>query len=222
VFQQLSYEGNHEMRAAVASACQVIYNVSPDTSWEAYRVDTDPAERHDVDSESGPCATVRGELEKWYDAAQVPAGAAEALLPGKPDVTRPLNIAFGDEIELLGVDAPTQVKVGDVATLTWTFAAHGALPDGWKVFVHIENGRGGRFTGDHFPVRPFSWWRAGQFIRYSTQVSVPHGSPPGHYEIWAGIWKGPGAGTRKPAHTTTPGIAIKDNRVDVGALEVVP
>ena len=41
MFQQLSYEGNHEMRAGASRDCHVIYNVSPDTSWEVYRVDRD-------------------------------------------------------------------------------------------------------------------------------------------------------------------------------------
>src|SRR4029078_8918369 len=46
VFQQLSYEGNHEMRAGVDARCHVIYNVSPDTSWEVYRIDRDPPQQH--------------------------------------------------------------------------------------------------------------------------------------------------------------------------------
>jgi hypothetical protein len=209
------------MRGAAAQKCHVIYNVSPDTSWEAYRIDRDPGERHDVDSEAGPCATVRRELERWYDAEQVPPGAVAALLPGRPEIASPLGVFFGNEVELLAVDVPPQVKVGEVVGVTWTFAAHGALGDGWKVFVHIENGRGGRFTGDHFPSRPFSWWRDGQYIRYTTQISVPRGTPPGRYEIWAGAWKGPGAGTRRPARAPA-GIEVVDNRVDVAGFEVVP
>jgi choline-sulfatase len=218
VFQQLSYEGRHEMRAAAGARCHVIYNVSPDTSWEAYRVDTDPGERHDVDGEPGPCATVRGALERWYDATQVPAGAAEALLPARPAIDRPLGVFFGDEVELLSVEVPATAKPGESVTMTWTFAAHGALPDGWAVFAHFENGKGGRFTADRAPARPFSWWRAGQFIRYTIPVSIPRGIAAGTYHLWAGVWKGSARrAARGPA-----GVAMKDNRVDVATIEVAP
>jgi arylsulfatase A-like enzyme len=221
VFQQLSYEGNHELRGAASQRCHVIYNVSPDTSWEAYRIDVDPLERHDVDSEAGPCAPVRRELERWYDAEQVPAGAADALLPARPTIDQPLGVFFGDEVELLSVELPAQAKVGDVITVTWTFAAHGTLGEGWLVFAHFDNGKGGLWKGDHFPPRPFPWWRAGQFIRYSTQVTVSRGTPPGRYALWAGAWKGPGKGTRKRPRGPA-GTAIEDNRTLVATLEVVP
>ena len=118
MIQQLSYEGNHEMRAAAGARCHVIYNVSPDTSWEAYRVDTDPLEAHDVDSRSGPCAPVRAGLEKWFDGSQVPPGAMEALLPQRPALPKPLGVFLGDEIELLGVELPAQAKGGDAFPVT--------------------------------------------------------------------------------------------------------
>jgi len=218
VFQQLSYENNHEMRGAADQRCHVIYNVSPDTSWEAYRIDTDPGEQHDVDSESGPCLPVRRELERWYDQAQVPAGAAGTLLSARPELAHPLGVFFGDELELLAVDLPAQAHAGEAFTVTWTYAAHGALADGWKVFAHFERPGGGRFTGDHAPVRPFSWWRAGQYIRYATQATVPRGTIPGRYELWAGVWKG---GTRRHARAPA-GTPVDGDRVDVGAVEVVP
>jgi arylsulfatase A-like enzyme len=220
VFQQLSYEGNHELRGAAGERCHVIYNVSPDTSWEAYRIDVDPGETEDVDSQSGPCESVRRAMEQWYDAEQVPPGAAAALLPAAPAIERPLGVTFGSEIELLAVELPAQVKQGETFTVTWTFAAHGTLADGWKVFVHFENGKGARFTGDHAPARPFAWWRAGQFIRYSTTATVARGSPPGRYQLWTGLWKG-GSTTRRPARASG-AIPIKEDRADVAAIEVVP
>ena len=217
VIQQLSYEGNHEMRAAAGARCHVIYNVSPDTSWEAYRVDTDPLEAHDVDSRSGPCAPVRAGLEKWFDGSQVPPGAMEALLPQRPALAKPLGVFLGDEVELLGVELPAQAKGGDAFPVTWTYAAHGPLAGTWKVFAHFEDGKGGRFTGDHAPVRPFGWWRAGQYIRYTTTVGVPRGAAPGRYHLWAGIWKG----NQRRQVRAPPGVPVRDNRVDVASIEVV-
>lgn len=72
VFQQLSYENNHEMRGGADARCHVIYNVSPETSWEIYRIDRDPGELHDLadDSDAG-CDTTRRAVEHWYDASAV-------------------------------------------------------------------------------------------------------------------------------------------------------
>jgi arylsulfatase A-like enzyme len=218
IFQQLSYEDNHEMRAAATGQCHVIYNVSPHTSWEIYRVDQDPMETHDLVDDPGPCADTQRALEAWYDAEQVPAGAGDALLPGRPDIGHPRDLELGDSIRLLAVDMPAQVARGKAFTVTWTFEARGTPPPGWKVFAHFEDPTDPRhrFTGDHAPVRPFEWWQAGQFIRYTTTVQVPAGTAPGRYTLWTGLWKG---NDRQPIHGAG---TVVDNRADVGAIEVTP
>ncbi|MBP9203088.1 MAG: sulfatase [Kofleriaceae bacterium] len=215
VFQQLSYEGNHELRGVADTRCHVIYNVSPDTSWESYQLDTDPDETTDL-GERG-CAETRATLARWYDASQIPAGAAEALLPGAPDVAGPLGVRFGDGLELLAVTAPARARRGEQVELTWTFAVRARPPLGYKVFVHGEDGKGGRFVGDHAPVRPLAWWRPGQYIRYTSTLTVPRTAAPGVYTVWAGWWKG---NRRLPARGG--GAPIVDDRVDVAHLEVTP
>src|SRR5262249_35776063 len=109
IFQQLSYEGNHEMRAGVDARCHVIYNVSPDTSWEVYRIDRDPLETRDLADDDEECADVRTQVAKWFDADQIPEGAAEALLPARPAIAAPLDAELGDAVRLLAVDAPHRV-----------------------------------------------------------------------------------------------------------------
>jgi arylsulfatase A-like enzyme len=220
VFQQLSYEGNHEMRAGVGRACHVIYNVSPETSWERYRLDEDPAEAHDLGDDGGgaACDGTANDLARWYDQQQIPAGAADALLAARPTIARPLDVELGDAVRLLAVDAPAQVRLGAPFTLTWTFEARGKVPPGWKIFVHVEGPGGGRFTGDHAPIRPFAWWKPGQFIRYTTTVTAPRGSPPGRYTVWAGLWQGD---ARMPARGGA-GVTIDADRIAVATVEVTP
>jgi arylsulfatase A-like enzyme len=215
VFQQLSYEGNHEMRGGVGRGCHVIYNVSPETSWEAYRLDDDPGETADLGDDE-VCDDTRRDVERWYDASQVPPGAAEALLTARPTIPHPLDVDFGDGVRLLGVEVPAQAHGGDTITLTWTFEARARVEDGWKVFVHVEGPGGGRFTGDHGPARPFAWWKPGQFIRYATTAVVPRGAPAGRYTVWAGLFKG---NARMPARGHAP---IEADRVAVATVEVVP
>ncbi|HUS67200.1 MAG TPA: sulfatase/phosphatase domain-containing protein, partial [Kofleriaceae bacterium] len=218
VFQQLSYEGNHEMRAAATARCHVIYNVSPDSSWEVYRVDTDPGETRDLSGAPGPCEATMTQLAAWYDQTEIPAGAAEALLEDAPAVAHPLDVDLGDEVRLLAVDVPAApVAPGGTVPVTFTFAAHGALPGGWRVFAHFEQpGRGARFQGDHEPPRPFAWWKDGQFIRYTKEVTVPRSARPGRYDLWVGLFRGD---QRRPAHASG-AVRVVDDRALVGAVEV--
>ena len=216
VFQQVSYEGNHEKRGAATARCHVLYNVSPHTSWELYQVDRDPAETRDVSAAPGPCASARRTFERWYDSAQIPAGAADALLSARPAIARPLEIELGPAVRLIALDHPATVKAGDTFELTWTYEARGRLAAGWKVFVHFEGP--GRFTADHPPVRPFEWWKPGQYIRYTTTVSVPRATPPGRYAMWTGLWrKAARQKVRAPA-----GVPVVSDRVQATTIEVVP
>jgi arylsulfatase A-like enzyme len=220
VWQQLSYENNNEMRAAASARCHVIYDVSPVTGWELYRVDDDPMETRDEVDSPGPCADVREQFEHWYDATSIPAGATAALLPGRPAVEHPLDVDFGAEVRLLSVDLPPTARRGTSVTATWTFEARGTIEDGWKVFVHFEDPTDvhKRFTADHEPVRPFAWWKAGQFVRYTTTIAIPPDAAPGHYTLWTGLWRGT---DRRPAHAP-PDVRIADNRAAAAILEVTP
>jgi arylsulfatase A-like enzyme len=216
VFQQLSYEGNHEMRAAVSRQCHVIYNVSPDTSWEVYRVDRDPLETEDLAAED-ECDDTRGALERWFDLEQVPPGAAEALLPARPAIVAPLDADLGDSVRLLACEAPASVKPGDTVNLTWTFEARETVESGWKLFVHVETPTRGLLNGDHLPARPFEWWKPGQYIRYTTSVTVPRSAMRGRYTVKVGLFKGK---ARAPAKA--PRAVVTDNAVACTTFEVAP
>jgi len=217
VFQQLSYEGNHEMRAGVDARCHVIYNVSPDTSWEVYRIDRDPMETRDLAGDDDECQATRHAVAQWYDAEQVPPGAGDALLAARPQINTPLDADLGDAVRLLAVDAPPHARPGETIDLTWTFEARGTVPPGWKVFVHVEVPNRAYINGDHRPARPFEWWRAGQYIRYTTSVVVPRTAAAGHYIVWAGMFEG-----NRRAKARAARVKIVDDSVAVAELEVAP
>lgn len=216
VFQQLSYEGNHEMRAGAGNGCHVIYNVSPDTSWEVYDLAADPLEMSDR-AGSATCRATRAAVEAWYDLEQVPKGAAEALLPARPALAASLDADLGDSVRLLSVEAPKTARRGEAITLTWTFEAKGTVRGDWRVFAHVEGPNKFYFNGDHRPVRPFEWWKPGQFIRYTTTVMVPRNAPTGTFTVWAGMFKGKERATAK-----APSAKIEANAVATTTLEVQP
>jgi len=101
--------------------------------------------------------------------------------------------------------------------VTWTFEARGRLDAGWRMFVHFEDGRGGRFTADHAPPRPFEWWKRGQFLRYTITATVPRAAAPGSYGVWIGLWR---KNARRPV-TAAARFPVAENRVRVTAIEVV-
>ncbi len=218
VFQQLSFEGNHELRGGASRDCHVIYNVSPDPGWEVYRLDHDPLETTDLAGDGDACASTRQAVERWVDADQIPRGAAEALLAARPEVARPLDADLDGRVRLLGVDAPATVKRGEPFELTWTFEARGTVAPGWKMFVHVEGATKSTFiNGDHRPARPFEWWRPGQFIRYKTTLTVPRNAPAGTLTVWAGMFKG-----KQRAPIVAPNATLRDHAVRVATIEVAP
>ena len=221
IYQQLSYENNNEMRAAASEQCHAIYTVSPETSWEAYRVDKDPMETEDLaddDLGGAACKLATTELGRRYDAESVPAGATEALLPGPPQIAAPLDADLGDSVRLLAVDVPAKVHAGDSVPVVWTWQAKGAVAPGWKVFAHLVTATDTMLgNGDHAPARPFEWWRAGQYIRYTTSLAVPRTAGPGKYKIMAGLFHGD-----QRAHASAPHAHVEKDAVEVATFEVGP
>jgi hypothetical protein len=90
------------------------------------------------------------------------------------------------------------------------------------VFVHVTGpgASGWFFNGDHRPARPFEWWRAGQYIRYTSSVVVPRSAAAGRYVVWAGLFDTARAGRRAPARS--PRARVVDDAVAVTELEVAP
>ncbi len=221
VFQQLSYENNNEKRGGTDGTCHVIYNVSPDPSWEVYRIDRDPLEAHDLSTDDSECAATRHAVEKWYDAETVPPGAGEALLAAKPAIAKPIETDFGTDfgtnLRLLALDAPDHAKAGDQITLTWTWEARGHMPSGWRVFVHLVDAHAKMVAnGDHVPARPFEWWKPGQFIRYPTSVTIPRGLS-GPLTIQAGLFRG-----NEQMHAQGGTAKLVGNEVVAATIEVTP
>src|SRR5262249_7883075 len=152
--------------------------------------DRDPLETTDLAGDDDECSDTRRAVERWYDIEQVPAGAAEALLTGRPTIAKPLDADYGDSVRLLAVDVPASGHRGETVQLTWTFEARAKVGAGWKMFVHVEGPNKAFYNGDHRPARPFEWWEPGQYIRYSTSVLIPRTAPIGHYTVWAGMFEG--------------------------------
>jgi hypothetical protein len=221
VFQQLSYENNNEYRGAASSKCHILYNVSPNLSWELYRVDQDPMEERDIIDAPGACKGARAALETWYDHSEIPEGAQEALLDAAPALESPIWVDYAKSIRLSQLKIPKTVRRGESIELEYTWAGLGTPPLGWKVFAHFETKSGARFTDDHAPPRPFSWWKSGQHIRYSRTLAIPKTQALGSYELWFGLYKGNDR-LAPDQSGMSKAMQVKDHRLHLATIEVVP
>ena len=147
----------------------------------------------------------------------MPAGAAEALLPARPPIAAPLDADLGDDVRLLGALVPAQAKPGESVTVTWTFEAKRRVPAGWRLFVHVKGPSNTYINADHKPARPFEWWQPGQFIRYSTTITLPRHTPPGTYTVWVGMFRG-----HQRAPVRAPRVRVDNNALAAATFEVVP
>ena len=213
IFQQLSFENNNEHRGAASRDCHVIYHISPTTSWELYRLDRDPEELVDAIDDPGPCEDGRHALGSWVDNVEIPHGAHDALIDQLPQLAAPLGVLLGEDVELVGVEMAEAARRGSTVTMTYYWRARGTPTKGWRVFAHFEGDRD-RFSGDHRPQRPFSWWRKGQHLRTESQLLIPRSTKPGRYQLWTGLYK-------QDRRAKARGNAqIRDNRVLAATIEV--
>jgi len=121
---------------------------------------------------------------------------ADHVLTEAPEIQRPLDVSFADQVELLGYDLDLPegdyVGAGQRFSLTWFWRVTGTPPKGYKVFVHID-GYGQRMNGDHVPVDgqyPIKYWEKGDLIVDPQELTVPANYPVGDYEIYVGLFKG--------------------------------
>lgn len=142
----------------------------------------------------------------------------DAPPPWRP--AQPVHAVFGDSIELLGADFPTEISRPASLPVTLYFRVRRAPPPGHKIFLHFDIPGHPRFNGDHDPLGgtfPTSYWLPGEYIRDRHQVDVPYmTTPAGVYTVFVGFWPG-GDGKRLPI---TEGANDGADRARLGSLHV--
>ncbi len=124
--------------------------------------------------------------------------AHEFILSAPPaTIQHPVNAELEDKLTYLGVDVDTDVVTpGKAFTLTHYWKVNAPIPDGWKLFVHLEapDSKRNHLNADHIPINgkyPLHVWKKGEIIKDVHRVSVPAAWPSGAVEIYVGLWKGP-------------------------------
>lgn len=142
------------------------------------------------DSAGSAEVDVAAAKEHILTAAPAPRFARNATLAGPG----------GGKIVYLGSDVDAEViTAGKQLTLTHYFRVEQAVPEGWKMFVHLDapgvlqNGRPVHLNADHVPVGgkyPVSAWKAGEIVRDVHKISVPPQWPADKVRFSLGFWKG--------------------------------
>ena len=88
------------------------------------------------------------------------------------------QLAFGDTVRLLGYDLSTeQPSVGQPFRVTWYWQVDKQLPDGFRIFTHLSDGKVNRVNLDADRalrrMYPEDRWRAGDLLRDEQDINLP-------------------------------------------------
>lgn len=128
-------------------------------------------------------------------AYTLPAYARPALISPNEiqNISRPMNVIFADQIELLGYEVTQRsVKPGDSLQVTLYWRALTPMQESYRVFVHLV-GQDNRVAGgaDVIPARgafPTVYWKPGDALRDVIQVPIAPNAMPGKYVIEVGLY----------------------------------
>ena len=107
--------------------------------------------------------------------------------PLAPPAPMPVNVNFGNQIELLGYDVGSATSGDKTAvTLFWriiTPPANDILP-----FIHLEDQWQHRWSQKEISAYPSRQWQSGEFIMEQVDLPLPAGMPPGRYRLRVGLF----------------------------------
>ncbi len=156
-------------------------------------------------------------------AYTLPAYGRPALLsPGEvARIQHPTDIAFADQIQLLGYDLDTRsVKPGETLRVALYWRALAPMSEPYRVFVHLIGANDASAGGvDVIPARgalPTVYWKPGDTLRDTVQIPVAAEATPGKYVLEIGLYP-----VGKPGERLIASESGEDH-VIVDAIKVAP
>ena len=137
---------------------------------------------------------------------------------------QPLEIEFGNAIELSGAGMPPSVTAGKALTATLAWIASGTPDADYTAFLHLLDSEG-RFVAGHdsapangrFPTR---YWQEGDRIVGELGLEVPDDLAPGDYEVWAGLYAAESQGQERLPVTRAGDRTVQNDMVNIGIVSV--
>lgn len=143
-----------------------------------------------------------------------------SLDPPQPEY--PLQMTYGEGIQLVGYDAPVRAAPGDTVRIALYWHTLQALPIDYTVFIHLLGGNGEVLVQED--VQPVQWtyptteWQSGEYIRDEHLLALPAETPRGDWWLTVGLYDaetGERLAVRKAA-----GAVLSERRVMLFRLQV--
>jgi hypothetical protein len=135
---------------------------------------------------SGRAAARVEALERLGEADAAAAARREAqraLAVRRP--VRSLEVVFGHDVALTGMELPEVVRAGEQAVLRVFWRALRPMRHDYWTVVHLTGPDGSRHDHDHRLGAGFgtSWWSPGEQVQEAFALAVPADLRPGRYEV---------------------------------------
>jgi hypothetical protein len=118
-----------------------------------------------------------------------PAEAAVIRARPAPLPDRAVRIRFGRDLELAGVDLPSEARPGETVRLGYHWRLVESTPYDYWAFLHVVGLPGG---GNHDQLvggaYGSSHWTAGEHVRQTVTFTIPPDALPGAYPLRLGVW----------------------------------
>ncbi|MEI8254434.1 MAG: hypothetical protein WCJ30_02050, partial [Deltaproteobacteria bacterium] len=235
LFMEVSPDGMIplEQKGLLAPPYKLIYDVSRGL-YQLYDLSRDPLENTNlVDDDHALAARLRERLLSWVDASSLPTNRSDDLIaqnrlaapPAHMDV--PLNVRFGNIVELIGMDIPTpRVRHGETLRVVFYYRVLRATSEPYWIHVFFEaqdgGGAGRPFQAVHFPIHGryrTTQWIPGEIIRDEVPLRVEPEIRAARYDIVVKMQADNWGAIATPDSHLRPGDATM---VQLGSLQVVP
>lgn len=99
---------------------------------------------------------------------------------------------FGDILELIALDAPSEIDAGAAMPIGLRWRSRGTPPTRYTTFVHIATRDKPLYAGvDGEPCAtwyPTNQWQANEVVQYQLTLNVPNDLPQDNYDIMIGVY----------------------------------
>ena len=135
-------------------------------------------------------------VERSEELTAAERGRVQAYVGTTPtEPSHPLDIAFGEGIELIGYDVSSEEWTpGSELRITWHWKVTSPPGPGWRLFTHLE-GQGMEMSnhdggGAVRRLYPPARWGAGEYIRDEQRVTLPANWGAAEAAFYLGFWRG--------------------------------
>ncbi len=119
--------------------------------------------------------------------AYLPQGAAVEALPNS---AIQMNVTWGDDMQLQGYEAPTEVTSGGVWRPTFYWSKPHSTAQEYVLSLRLTDDQAKTWAQSDealWDLYPPSEWPMDVTIRHEHEVALPAGLPPGEYQVWLRI-----------------------------------